>query len=241
MIVSLHVTTGAAGGALAGSRAGAFVLGLALHGLGDAVPHHDIESQGFEIGERRHRAPRARGSLRAVPSGHDRRSRGLGPGHRARPAAPTTRRPQALPEPPRAGLAPRRRPPRLGPARRRRRDPGRAPRLAPPVRLVVLFALVALALGAFVLVTRGDSSSSAVVARVIDGDTIVLVERPARASRPDRHAGEARGVLRRRGLRAHAPAASCRARGCGSSRTRASTRSTATSASSPTSGRGTRT
>jgi len=50
VIVSLHVTTGAAGGALAGSRAGAFVLGLALHGLGDAIPHHDIESQGFEIG-----------------------------------------------------------------------------------------------------------------------------------------------------------------------------------------------
>jgi len=43
------------------------------------------------------------------------------------------------------------------------------------VRLVVLFAIVALALGAFVLVTRGSSSSSAVVARVIDGDTIELV------------------------------------------------------------------
>jgi len=43
------------------------------------------------------------------------------------------------------------------------------------VRLVVLFAIVALALGAFVLVTRGNSSSSAVVARVIDGDTIELV------------------------------------------------------------------
>ena len=49
VIVSLHVTTGAAGGALVGSRAGAFVLGLALHGLGDAVPHHDIDSQRFEI------------------------------------------------------------------------------------------------------------------------------------------------------------------------------------------------
>jgi micrococcal nuclease len=43
------------------------------------------------------------------------------------------------------------------------------------VRLVALFALVAVALGAFVLVTRGSSSSSAVVARVIDGDTIELV------------------------------------------------------------------
>jgi hypothetical protein len=50
VIVSLHVATGAAGGALVRSRSGAFVLGLALHGLGDAVPHHDIESQGFEIG-----------------------------------------------------------------------------------------------------------------------------------------------------------------------------------------------
>ena len=48
--MSLHVATGAAGGALAGSRSGALLLGLALHGLGDAVPHHDIESQGFEIG-----------------------------------------------------------------------------------------------------------------------------------------------------------------------------------------------
>jgi hypothetical protein len=49
VIVSLHVATGAAGGALAGSRSGAFLLGLALHGLGDAVPHRDIESQSFEI------------------------------------------------------------------------------------------------------------------------------------------------------------------------------------------------
>ncbi len=49
MIVSLHVATGAAGGAIAGSRTGALVLGLALHGLGDAIPHHDIESQSFEI------------------------------------------------------------------------------------------------------------------------------------------------------------------------------------------------
>ena len=175
MIVSLHVTTGAAGGALAGSRTGAFVLGLALHGLGDAVPHHDIESQGFEIGSGATALlalaarygpfhPVTIGALAASapdiehvlplprPGG-----RKLFPSHRVR------------------GLAPRGRPPRLGPARRRRHDPGRAPRLAPPVRLVVLFALVALALGAFVLVTRGNSSSSAVVARVIDGDTIELV------------------------------------------------------------------
>ena len=50
MIVSLHVATGAAGGALVRSRSGALLLGLALHGLGDAVPHYDVESQGFEIG-----------------------------------------------------------------------------------------------------------------------------------------------------------------------------------------------
>ena len=43
------------------------------------------------------------------------------------------------------------------------------------MRLVALFAVVALALGAFVLVTRGSSSSSAIVARVTDGDTIELV------------------------------------------------------------------
>jgi hypothetical protein len=49
VIVSLHVATGAAGGALLRSRSGALVLGLALHGLGDAIPHRDIESQGFEI------------------------------------------------------------------------------------------------------------------------------------------------------------------------------------------------
>ena len=43
------------------------------------------------------------------------------------------------------------------------------------MKLLLLFAVVALALGAFVLVTRGSSSSSAVVARVIDGDTIELL------------------------------------------------------------------
>jgi hypothetical protein len=49
MIVSLHVATGAAGGAITGSRKGAVVLGLVLHALGDRMPHHDIESQSFEI------------------------------------------------------------------------------------------------------------------------------------------------------------------------------------------------
>jgi micrococcal nuclease len=43
------------------------------------------------------------------------------------------------------------------------------------VRLAALFAVAALVLGAFVLLTRGSSSSKAVVARVIDGDTIELL------------------------------------------------------------------
>lgn len=50
MIVSLHVATGAAGGALAGSRTGAVALGLLLHALGDRMPHQDVESRRFEIG-----------------------------------------------------------------------------------------------------------------------------------------------------------------------------------------------
>ena len=50
MIVSLHVATGAVGGAVAGSRGRACVLGGLLHFLGDRVPHHDIPSQWFELG-----------------------------------------------------------------------------------------------------------------------------------------------------------------------------------------------
>ena len=49
MIVSLHVATGAAGGAITGSRAGALLLGPALHALGDRVPHWDLKSRHFEI------------------------------------------------------------------------------------------------------------------------------------------------------------------------------------------------
>jgi hypothetical protein len=49
VIVSLHVATGAAGGALAGSRTGAVALGLALHALGDGIPHEDFDSQRFEL------------------------------------------------------------------------------------------------------------------------------------------------------------------------------------------------
>jgi hypothetical protein len=49
VIVSLHVATGGAGGTLVRSRSAAFLLGLAMHGLGDAVPHHDIQSERFEL------------------------------------------------------------------------------------------------------------------------------------------------------------------------------------------------
>ena len=49
MIVSLHVATGALGGALAGSRARALALGPVLHFLGDRVPHEDLPSRRFEV------------------------------------------------------------------------------------------------------------------------------------------------------------------------------------------------
>jgi hypothetical protein len=49
VIVSLHVATGAAGGAITRSRLGAVVLGLVLHALGDRMPHQDIASRRFEI------------------------------------------------------------------------------------------------------------------------------------------------------------------------------------------------
>lgn len=49
MIVSLHVATGAAGGALTRSRPAAAALGLALHALGDRIPHRDIDSFNFEL------------------------------------------------------------------------------------------------------------------------------------------------------------------------------------------------
>ena len=49
MIVSLHVATGAAGGALVGSPRRALLLGPLLHLAGDRVPHQDIASRRFEI------------------------------------------------------------------------------------------------------------------------------------------------------------------------------------------------
>ena len=50
VIVSLHVATGAALGALSGSRVAAALLGPPAHLLGDRIPHQDIASRRFEIG-----------------------------------------------------------------------------------------------------------------------------------------------------------------------------------------------
>jgi micrococcal nuclease len=44
------------------------------------------------------------------------------------------------------------------------------------VKLILLLVVAALALGAFALLTRDSSASGAVVARVVDGDTIALVD-----------------------------------------------------------------
>ena len=49
MIASLHVATGAVGGALVRSPAAAAVLGPVLHFFGDRLPHEDIDSKGFEL------------------------------------------------------------------------------------------------------------------------------------------------------------------------------------------------
>jgi hypothetical protein len=50
VIVSLHVATGAALGAVVRSRPLALVLGPPLHVAGDRVPHEDIPDRSFEIG-----------------------------------------------------------------------------------------------------------------------------------------------------------------------------------------------
>jgi hypothetical protein len=50
VIVSLHVATGATGGALIRSRLGSLPLGLLLHLAGDLMPHEDIFDRRFEIG-----------------------------------------------------------------------------------------------------------------------------------------------------------------------------------------------
>jgi len=50
VIVSLHVASGAAAGAVSGSRLTAILLGPILHLAGDRLPHQDIGSRRFEIG-----------------------------------------------------------------------------------------------------------------------------------------------------------------------------------------------
>ena len=49
MIVAMHVATGAAAGAFVRSRLGAVVAGVALHAVGDRIPHEDIDSVSFEL------------------------------------------------------------------------------------------------------------------------------------------------------------------------------------------------
>jgi hypothetical protein len=49
MIVSLHVATGAAVGALAGSRRRAALLGIVAHAAGDRMRHQDIPSHRYEL------------------------------------------------------------------------------------------------------------------------------------------------------------------------------------------------
>jgi hypothetical protein len=49
VIVSLHVATGAAAGALADSRLAALAVGPVLHLAGDVMPHQDIPSTRFEL------------------------------------------------------------------------------------------------------------------------------------------------------------------------------------------------
>jgi hypothetical protein len=49
VIVSLHVASGAAVGAVAGSRRAAVGLGLLAHLVGDRIPHRDIPSRRFEL------------------------------------------------------------------------------------------------------------------------------------------------------------------------------------------------
>ena len=49
MIVSLHVASGAAVGAVSGSRGRAVALGLLAHLVGDRVPHQDLPSRRFEL------------------------------------------------------------------------------------------------------------------------------------------------------------------------------------------------
>jgi hypothetical protein len=49
VIVSLHVASGAAAGALARTRPRALLLGPLVHLAGDRMPHQDIASRRFEL------------------------------------------------------------------------------------------------------------------------------------------------------------------------------------------------
>jgi hypothetical protein len=49
VIVSLHVASGAAVGAMAPSRGAAVVLGALMHLAGDRMPHEDIWNRRFEL------------------------------------------------------------------------------------------------------------------------------------------------------------------------------------------------
>jgi hypothetical protein len=49
VIVSLHVATGAAVGAITDSRLAALAIGPVLHLAGDVMPHEDIPSTRFEL------------------------------------------------------------------------------------------------------------------------------------------------------------------------------------------------
>jgi hypothetical protein len=50
VIVAVHVATGALAGALLGSRRAAVPVGVALHLVGDVIPHRDFRSRSFEVG-----------------------------------------------------------------------------------------------------------------------------------------------------------------------------------------------
>ena len=45
----MHIATGAAAGALTGSRLGAVLAGPVLHAACDRIPHEDIDSHAFEL------------------------------------------------------------------------------------------------------------------------------------------------------------------------------------------------
>jgi hypothetical protein len=49
VIVAVHVASGAVAGALVPSRRAAVAVGLALHALGDRIPHYDIGWRRFEV------------------------------------------------------------------------------------------------------------------------------------------------------------------------------------------------